>query len=1231
MENIPENSSAVSDFADDLRELYAAAGGSKALKLHELAAIEGATVGISSLSAWLRGERVPREQHKDYVLDRLIPKLEARAKTRSPTHARRNRTTWEARLLAANAVRQKKQGGSGPKVHRTSPGRLLAGPSPALRDVIPREFAGREAELDELTRFVTRRQEGPNYLWYQAGPWAGKTALLAWFADRYRLLPGVDIAHHFISGRLGTDRRGDFVRVVGKQLAAASGSRRPASVDPDEPDFEPLYEAAAHACAQRGRRLVLIVDGLDEDADVDLDGRGIAGLLPKVPPHGMLVVVAGRPNPRVPMKLAADHPLRDPGIVRQLTVSPAARTIRDMAVAELDDLLDDPDVGQRLLGLLAAARGALTRADLAELLGIKPRDVRVRLGTVVSRSLAPTRVDQLAVDVRTEAEAQAGRQAFVLAHGALLSTVRDELGEADLAERTDDLHRWAQVYRGKGWPEETPNYLLTGYIRLLQDTSDADRLAALVLDPHYQLRLAQRSGADVALAHLRLLAPGHAGHALSLDRAAAAAASREMLRGHVQPLPGAVAQAVARLGDPRRARALAVASGTAVDKALGLADLAGVVHAVDKQEAVVTAREAEKWARVALAEADRHGYVTDDAEGAAAQAALALLATARGSGLRQQYADALDLLRSTRGTGTARTEAWVRAAGLLAPDHPQDAAQLLDELEDQAEALACEGPAAVGGAVPLWQMVATAAPDRADRLRDLALEHVTQAWQDAPSLENVAVLAATASFVAPTRQAPAGQLVATACDYAERALGPDTRQLSPADAFHREFGLTHTLAVLVQALTDVGAPPEAADRIRDFGQHSAVPPEHLAEAEDHAFDEATALARQALHLAGRGSVDDAEHHLQQALALLPLSGPGDRSPVWLPDLAGALVRTGAAAEAGSLLTSARHPDECVRVHAAIALAHADGLRPAEARHHAREAAREASGKSWPYAAQALAGAGEVDSAVGLIEQHGQPRSTGGRTAWRKADRAARVAVAAELAPYAPEAAYELVRPLLERLHAARKAIRSQGLLLPPAELLPAFALMPPAHQQLFRTVLEAAREQATRGNPHSWRFEDVLIEAFLRIGDGEVPGRQVDWLTRDLAGRGTAYSATAALAVLHAALDDSAGAYRVAMLPAAPHRRAAALTAVAAQLARVPCRPHPVSDPIGTDAFTHTVLYLAQHTTPAGPPAPEPAARALRDAMTASGWHHTIPVLSHLAPETVATVCRITTTHLGTP
>ncbi|MEU5660533.1 hypothetical protein ABZ802_33695 [Streptomyces sp. NPDC047737] len=1185
-----------------------------------------------------------------YVLEVLIPELEKLATCRSPDHRGMQIPTWRARHHAAVAVTKKHQGGSGPRVHRMSPGRLLGGPSPALRDVLPREFAGRERELEELMAFVMAQQDGPDYLWYQAGSWAGKTALLAWFVDRYQLLAGVDIAHYFISGRLGTDRREDFVRVVGRQLAAAAGSRRLRAKDLEQSHLAPWYEAAAQECRQRGRRLVLIVDGLDEDADVSLDDPGIAGLLPKVPPCGMRVIVTGRPHPRVPVNLAPDHPLRDPAVVRRLADSPAARVIRDTAMAELRTLLNDRDIGQHLLGLLVAAQGALTAADLSELLDIRPYEVQGKLRTVVARSMAPTRTDRLALDIRAEAEAEAGRQAFVLAHSTLHATASEELGRRFLTERTHDLDRWAQQYREEGWPEDTPNYLLTGYTRLLHEKQRTEELTALVLDPQRQLRLAQSSGPDVALAQLDLITSSVRNHSAPLDvaKAAAAAASREMLLAHVQPLPTSVARTIARLGDAQRARALAGASGKAVDKAVNLTAVARVLQAMDDEQAVATAREAGEWARAALREADRLGHAADEAEAAAAQAALALLETARGQGRsrdhQHQHEDGLALLRSTRGTSTTRNEAWVQAALLLASDHPEHAAELLDELEEQAEALAAEDPAEGGlaaGAVQLWQTVASVAPDRADRLHERVLALAAEVWQDAPTLENVSVIAAAASFVAHDRPAQAEQLVATACQHLERTLNADAGLLSAADAFHIEFGFLHTLTALSQAVADVGGPPETAARVLELGRRAlplepADQPEQSApdEDEDHAFAEAGAFADQAFRLAESGAVNDAEHHLKQALALLPTAGTGmDRSPAWLPDLAGALIRTDAASKPEPLLELVQHPADRVRVHAAMALAYADSSHPAPARHHAREAARAAvsaatSDTSWAYAAQALACAGEVELSMNLVEQHKRPDRAGGRAAWRKADQAARVAVAAELATHDPEAAGELIDPLLKRLDAARHAIHSEGPLTSLAELLPATAHLSSARQSLFDAVMERAREQVARSSPQSWHPESVLLDAFLRIGAGAEPARQLDWLTRDLANRGARLFPTAALAVLHAALCDTTTAQRVATLPAAPHQKAAALTAVASHLARVPSHPCPVPDSIGTDRFIHAIQHLALKVTSATRPDNEAPVKLLHHALATAGWHQAIPVLAHLAPEAVAAVRDIVTVHL---
>ncbi|XVV39281.1 hypothetical protein ACQPXT_40250 [Streptomyces sp. CA-100214] len=794
-------------FAEFLQQLYrAAGGGTNALRQRELVAHAkdcGHKLTDSSVSEWRKGQSVPHKKngHYYYVRDKLIPWLEELAEERTPGYCRRPPAAWQALLDAAHARRNSRQGGRGPRVDAASRGILLRGASQTLADVFPLDFVGREKELAELEAFAAAPDGAPQYLWLQAGPWAGKTALLAWFAAQ-RLPTGVDAAHYFIVGRLGTNVREGFVRVVGEQLASAAGLRRPPAVDADTPDLGPLYEAAARARATRHRRLLLIVDGLDEDADADQKGCGIAGLLPKHPPHGMRVIVAGRHHPHAPLDLVSDHPLRSPSVVRQLTDSPAARIIRDSAMQELKALVKDPAVGRRLLGLLASAQGALSGQDLADLIGIPPLEVEERLRSVVGRSMAPTRVELLPLDAQLQAEVDAGLQTFVLAHTELQKAAVSALGRNTIAACKKQLHAWADGFRTEGWPEDTPNYLLTGYTQLVRESADTERLADLVLDPRRQLRLAERSGPDVALADLDFVAPSSSSP--SLSTAARASASRELLVPHVRPLPGAISRTIARLGDVRRARNLALASGSAAAKADNLAGVAHVLAAIGNKQAAQTARDAAHWARTALTATGSRNFATDEAEAAAGQAALALLAT-------EQQQDGLVLLRSTRGSSTARNEACAEAARML----PSHRAELLDGLEEQAETLAAEaleddGTGAV--ALELWATVAAADGTRVNRLYDRVLEHAHAVWEAAPTLANVAVLATTASLLSQDRPQEATDLVSTACRHIASTVLGDV-PLTAADAFRLEFDFRHTLAALARARDDIGAVGEEFDDV----------------------------------------------------------------------------------------------------------------------------------------------------------------------------------------------------------------------------------------------------------------------------------------------------------------------------------------------------------------------------------------------------------------------------------
>lgn len=88
-----------------------------------------------------------------------------------------------------------------------------------VRQIAPPELVGREADLQELARFCLDEQAG-SYVWWQAGPWAGKSALLSTFVlhppDTVR--SRVQVVAFFITARIAAqDTRQAFTTVVGEQ------------------------------------------------------------------------------------------------------------------------------------------------------------------------------------------------------------------------------------------------------------------------------------------------------------------------------------------------------------------------------------------------------------------------------------------------------------------------------------------------------------------------------------------------------------------------------------------------------------------------------------------------------------------------------------------------------------------------------------------------------------------------------------------------------------------------------------------------------------------------------------------------------------------------------------------------------------------------------------------------------------------------------------------------------
>ncbi|MDQ0988824.1 hypothetical protein [Streptomyces sp. V3I7] len=465
------------------------------------------------------------------------------------------------------------------------------------------EFRGRSQELARIAEFCTARQdadsaEGAYWRWL-APAWAGKTALMAEFVMEPPA--GVDVVSFFITSRLNRQNdREAYCEVVHRQFYALLGEEEPAVTEHTrEESMLAAMDRAAALCESRGRRLVLVVDGLDEDCGV-LAGPGshsIAALLPRSPKHGMRVIVAGRPHPPIPDDVAHAHPLRSGAIDRWLAPSLYAEVVRREAEDSLMRMLQAGGLARQLLGLVTAAGGGLTAADLARLADTRPRLVEKELSTVTGRAFRVRTPHWSSQDADASASG-----VYVLAHEEIRRSAVELLTDKELAANRERLHEWADDYQARRWPPRTPEYLLRGYGQLLRAQGDTRRLVRLAGDAHRHARLWQRSGSDLdgldelSTAFEGLVAKG-GGDPAEVADAFVLAVRRDALLSRSDSLPDALIAVWAGLGRVRRAVSLARARQSEVACLRALVEVVRVLVAqVELQRATEVADEAAQLA-----------------------------------------------------------------------------------------------------------------------------------------------------------------------------------------------------------------------------------------------------------------------------------------------------------------------------------------------------------------------------------------------------------------------------------------------------------------------------------------------------------------------------------------------------------------------------------------------------------------------------------------------------------
>lgn len=87
---------------------------------------------------------------------------------------------------------------------------------------------------------------------------------------------------------------------------------------------------------------------------------------------------------------------------------------------------------------------------------------------------------------------------FMFVHENLREHVADMVSVERLHILRRQLHNWADAYRSLGWLENTPDYLLLWYPRMLEKCDDFERMVDCVTDLARHDRMRERSGSDDA-------------------------------------------------------------------------------------------------------------------------------------------------------------------------------------------------------------------------------------------------------------------------------------------------------------------------------------------------------------------------------------------------------------------------------------------------------------------------------------------------------------------------------------------------------------------------------------------------------------------------------------------------------------------------------------------------------------------------------------------------------------
>ena len=653
----------------------------------------------------------------------------------------------------------------------------------------------------------------------------------------------------------------------------------------------------------------------------------------------------------------------DPAIIRLLPASLYPQDVERLARQELQQLLHGTPAEQDLLGLLTTARGGPSGPDLEELADVPLRDIE------------------------------------------------------------ETMHGWAGAYRAEGWPPSTPEYLLSGYFRLLVTLGDLPHMIACAGDPARHDRMLDLTGGDTAaLAEIRTaldliaaqdkpdlasaLSLAHHHYQLidrntnipiglpavwaalgQVSRAKALATSIASDPDRQAAALARVAGALARAGQHQQAETLARSITDPAWRAETLAEMAGALaRAGQHQQAAAVAAQAETLARSitrpywqvqalaqvagALARAGQH----QQAEAAACsithpeQQAIALAQVAEAMARAGQHQQAAAVARQAETAARSVTnldqqvQAMARVAGALARtgQHQQAAA-----VAGQAETLARSITHPEQQGMALAQVAGALAEAGQRQQAEAVARSITGPYWQADALAEVAEALAGAGQY---QQAETLARSITHPYWQAQALAQVAEALAEAGQHQQAETVARSIT---HPESQAGALAEVAGALAGAGQHQqaavvAGQAETLAHSITHPDQQADALAQVARALAGSGQ-------RQQAETLARSITNPDQQAQALAQVAEALAEAGQHQQAETLARSITNPDQQAQALAQVAEALAEAGQHQQAETLARSITNpDQQAQALAQVAEALAEAGQHQQAETLARSITNP-------------------------------------------------------------------------------------------------------------------------------------------------------------------------------------------------------------------------------------------------------------------